>query len=84
MREELKTLTPMEKKVFDELLNLKTYKEISALINITEITVKFHSRNIYRKLNITTDSLGTHSKRLVLIRTFLQCWPKQLNAENLA
>ena len=45
-------LTPREMEIFTLLLTDVAYKHISATLDISENTVKFHSKNLYRKLNI--------------------------------
>ncbi len=49
-----KTLTPTEKTIYDAYVARVTTKEIMASMNIKESTLKYHSRNIYGKLNVST------------------------------
>lgn len=55
------TLTPTEKQIFDLYLRRKGTKDIMAELNITENTVKYHNKNIYSKLGVTS------RKQLLLI-----------------
>ncbi len=50
----LKTLTPSEKQLYDAYIARVTTKEIMASMNIKESTVKYHSRNLYSKLGVST------------------------------
>ena len=50
----LRTLTPTEQIVFEHYLEGKTAKEIMALLNIKETTLKYHNRNIYDKLGVSS------------------------------
>lgn len=50
----VKTLTQMERTVFDLYLAGKKVKEIVELLNIKESTVRFHNRNIYSKLGVNS------------------------------
>lgn len=50
----LYTLTPREKEVFDYYLEGKTAKEIHTIMGINENTVKFHNKNIYSKLGVSS------------------------------
>lgn len=50
----LKTLTPTEKKVFDAYIARLTTNEILAQLNIKENTLKYHNRNLYGKLGVST------------------------------
>ncbi len=50
----LKTLTPTEQIVFDHYLDGKNAKEIMAILNIKETTLKYHNRNIYDKLSVSS------------------------------
>lgn len=50
----VKTLTPMEKTVFNYYLEGKSVKEIVELAGIKESTVRFHNRNIYSKLGVNS------------------------------
>ena len=45
-------LTPREIEVFTLLMTDMSYKQISAALNVSENTVKFHTKNLYRKLNV--------------------------------
>ena len=50
----LKSLTPTEKAIFEAHLSRVTSKEIMANMNIKESTLKYHNRNIYGKLGVTS------------------------------
>jgi len=50
----LDALTPTEKRVYDAYVNRFTTKEIMASMNITENTLKFHNKNIYSKLGVSS------------------------------
>ncbi len=50
----LKTLTPTEKLVFEHYLDGRNAKEIMAVLNIKETTLKYHNRNIYDKLGVAS------------------------------
>ena len=50
----LKSLTPTEKLVFNHYLDGKNAKEIMAILNIKETTLKYHNRNIYDKLGVSS------------------------------
>lgn len=52
--EQLPTLTPREKELYDCFIAGKTTKEILTILNITENTAKFHSKNLYSKLGVTS------------------------------
>ena len=50
----LETLTPSEKAIYDAYIARVTTMEIMASLNIKESTVKYHSRNLYSKLGVST------------------------------
>ena len=50
----LKSLTPTEQLVFEHYLDGKNAKEIMAILNIKETTLKYHNRNIYDKLGVAS------------------------------
>lgn len=50
----LQTLTPSEKQLYDAYIARVTTKEIMASMNIKESTVKYHSRNLYSKLGVSS------------------------------
>lgn len=52
--EGLKKLTPAEQKIYDAYIARVTTKEIMASMNIKESTLKYHSRNLYGKLGVST------------------------------
>jgi len=49
-----KTFTPTEKTIFDAYIARLTTAEIMAAMNITENTLKFHNKNLYNKLGVTS------------------------------
>lgn len=50
----LATLTPTEKSIYEAHLARVTSQEIMAKMNIKESTLKFHNRNLYGKLGVST------------------------------
>lgn len=48
------TLTPTEKKIYELYLEGKTAKEIVEILDIKENTLKYHNKNIYSKLGISS------------------------------
>ena len=50
----LKTLTRTEKAIYDAYIARATTKEIMASMNIKESTLKYHNRNLYGKLGVST------------------------------
>lgn len=52
--EGISQLTPTERKVFDLYLKGKNAKEIIAILGVTENTLKFHNKNIYNKLGVSS------------------------------
>ncbi len=52
--ENLSSLTATERVVFDHYLDGKSAKEIMAILNIKETTLKYHNRNIYDKLGVAS------------------------------
>lgn len=50
----LSTLTPAEYKIYELYLSGKTAKEIIDILGITENTLKYHNKNIYSKLGISS------------------------------
>lgn len=51
---QIKTLTPTEKTVFTLYLDGKGTKEIMTILNIKENTLKYHNKNIYGKLGVSS------------------------------
>lgn len=49
-----KNLTPSERSLYDAYIARMTTKEIMAKMNIKESTVKYHSRNLYSKLGVSS------------------------------
>ena len=50
----LKTLTPQETRIYELYVEGKTTAEIAAIIGIKENTMKYHNKNIYSKLGVTS------------------------------
>ena len=52
--EHLHTLTPTERTVFDLYISGKSAKEIMEIMGIKENTLKYHNKNIYSKLGVSS------------------------------
>lgn len=52
--ENLGMLTPSEYRIYELYLSGKTAKQIAEVLHITENTLKFHNKNIYSKLGISS------------------------------
>lgn len=50
----LDTLTPTERTIYDAHLSSTPTKEIMSELNIKENTLKFHNKNIYSKLGVSS------------------------------
>lgn len=50
----LETLTKTERIVFNYYIELKTTKEIMSELEIKENTLKFHNKNLYSKLGVSS------------------------------
>jgi len=50
----LKTLTPQEMRIYELYVEGKTTAEITAIIGIKENTMKYHNKNIYSKLGVSS------------------------------
>lgn len=50
----LNTLTPTERLIYEAYLNRTPTKEIMIQLNIKENTLKFHNKNLYSKLGISS------------------------------
>ena len=50
----LKQLTPTEKAIFDLYMDGKTAAEIMEIMTIKQTTLKYHNRNIYSKLGVSS------------------------------
>ena len=69
----LDTLTPTEKQIYDCYIKRLTTKEILANLNIKENTLKFHNRNIYNKLGVSSrKEIIELSKLIVSVKTNLE------------
>lgn len=62
----LDKLTAKEKSIFDLYLSGKTAREIMVIANINENTLKYHNRNIYSKLCVSS------RKELILFATLMK------------
>ena len=51
---QLRTLTATEKSIYNLHIEKKTSKEIMSLLNIKENTLKYHNKNIYGKLGVSS------------------------------
>ena len=51
---QLVTLMPTERVIYDFYLEGKSTKEIMAELNIKENTLKYHNKNIYGKLGVSS------------------------------
>ena len=51
---QLKFLTPKEREIYDLYISGKRTKDIIDCLNITENTLKYHNKNIYSKLGVTS------------------------------
>ena len=52
--ENLSMLTPSEYRIYELYLSGKTAKQIAEILKITENTLKYHNKNIYSKLGISS------------------------------
>lgn len=52
--EGLSSLTPTERHIYDLYVSKNTTKDIMAILNIKENTLKFHNKNIYGKLGVSS------------------------------
>ena len=50
----LKTLTPTERDIYDAYVARVTTKEIMANMDIKDSTLKYHNRNLYGKLGVSS------------------------------
>ncbi len=50
----LKTLTPTESRIYELYLEGKTAKEIAVILGIQDNTIKYHNKNIYGKLGVSS------------------------------
>lgn len=53
-RQGLNTLTPTERTILEAYIAGKTTKEVLAQLSITENTLKFHNKNLYSKLGVSS------------------------------
>lgn len=66
----LETLTPTEKLIFEAYINGTSTKDIMSALNIKENTLKFHNKNIYSKLGVSS------RKRLLEVHRAIKADPK--------
>lgn len=50
----LASLTPTERTIYDYYLEGKSTREVMSLLNITENTLKYHNKNLYGKLGVSS------------------------------
>ena len=67
----IETLTPTERLIFDAYIHGLTTKEIMSELNIKENTLKFHNKNLYGKLGVSS------RKRLLEINQALSAAPNE-------
>lgn len=69
----LKALTPTEKAIYEAYIARATSKEIMANLNIKETTLKYHNRNLYGKLGVSSrkELLELH-KQIKSVKVHLQ------------
>ena len=53
-RHGLELLTPTERSIFNMYTHEKSTKEVMAALEITENTLKFHNKNLYGKLGVSS------------------------------
>ena len=63
--DQLSTLTPTEKLVYDLYLDGKSTREILKELDIKENTLKYHNRNIYSKLGVSSRKQLLHIASLL-------------------
>ena len=51
---QIKNLTPAELSIYELYLSKKSTKEILDILNIKETTLKYHNKNIYSKLGVSS------------------------------
>ena len=69
----LRQLTPTEHEIYDAYIARVTTKEVMAKLNIKESTLKYHNRNIYGKLGVSSrkELLELH-KHIKAVKTKLE------------
>ncbi len=77
----MKTLTPTEREIYDAHIARVTSKEIMANMSIKESTLKYHNRNLYGKLGVSSrrELLEIH-KHIKSIQSMLEN-PKNFSGE---
>lgn len=53
-RSGLKGLTPTERTIYEAYIACKTTKEVMSMLDIKENTLKFHNKNLYSKLGVSS------------------------------
>ena len=71
----LDLLTPTEKTIFDAYIARVTTKEIMMNLNIKETTLKYHNRNLYGKLGVST------RKELIEVHKYIKLTKTNLRKE---
>jgi DNA-binding CsgD family transcriptional regulator len=69
-------LTPTEKAIYEAYIARVTTKEIMANMNIKESTLKYHSRNIYGKLGVST------RKELLELHKHIKSVKERIDSQN--
>ena len=69
---QLPTLTPTEKMIYDYYLEGRAAKEILVLLDIKENTLKYHNKNIYSKLGVSS------RKQMIELACFMSAYNKSL------
>lgn len=64
-KENLHKLTPTENKIYNLYLEGKTTKEIMELLNIKENTLKYHNKNLYGKLGVSSRKELIHISKML-------------------
>lgn len=72
----LKTLTPTERRIYDLYLDGLTLPEIADILGIKENTMKFHNKNIYSKLGVSS------RKQLIKVAVLIQYRDKKGTQSN--
>ena len=65
-RDGVERLTPTERLIYNHYVDGKGTKDIMAMLNITENTLKYHNKNIYSKLGVSS------RKQLIEIHKLIQ------------
>lgn len=65
----LETLTPTERLIYEAYLHGTTTKEIMSKLNIKENTLKFHNKNLYGKLGVSSRKQLLEIYRAIMLDT---------------